>query len=61
MIDEGNREALAIEIGISIPSVRVIRVLVPDLLQCPQVAVEVFDYDVFPELGWVRRPGIAPI
>jgi putative transposase len=27
VIDEGNREALAIEIGTSIPSVRVIRVL----------------------------------
>jgi putative transposase len=32
VLDEGNREALAIEIGTSIPSARVIRVL-DDLIQ----------------------------
>ena len=64
VLDEGNREALAIEVACAIPSVRVIRVLeelvalygAPAALRMdngPELTSEVF-------LAWCHRHGIAP-
>ena len=63
MIDEGNREALAIEVGSSIPAARAVRVLeqLVEIHGCPR-ALRLdngpeFTAEVFQE--WCRSRGIA--